>query len=114
MSRLIQGMEIVCRDYREFASERGSLLYLDPPYFIESGAHYYGGRLELEEFKEFLRGVSPANKVVLSEQHAPEFFGLVDGWEWRPVRMRRAANYSRGAGGGDGASETIAWNWRHD
>ena len=103
-SAIIQGMAITNHDYREFWHEDSALVYLDPPYFLQRSSHYYyGGHLDLDEFKWFLAHVSLSNDVVLSEQQSPDFFGM--DWEWRPV----ATNHSLSTG--DPKREIIAWNW---
>ena len=110
ISQLMQGMEILNLSYHKFASETGSLIYLDPPYFVTRDDYYYGGLLDEAEFKSFLRDVGDRNKVVLSEQNGVDFFGIED-WRWRPVRMKRAPAYAKDGSKGEGAPEMIAWNF---
>ena len=92
LSRVIANLTITNRDYKEFATVRSSLLYLDPPYFNNTNGHY-NGVLNLQEFKQFLRCVEDDNQVVLSEQNPPEVFDLPDSYTVYPILLRRSLQY---------------------
>lgn len=43
------------RDYRQVATQKGDLLYLDPPYDAREGCYYYSGRFDFGELFGWLR-----------------------------------------------------------
>ena len=92
LSKIIQDLTIMNKDYRDFACLNNSFLYLDPPYFNNTNGHY-NGVLDLGNFNQFLRTIELKNKVVLSEQNHPEIFDLPDSYTVRPITLMRSLQY---------------------
>ncbi len=92
LSKTIQDLTIMNKDYKEFARVDNSFLYLDPPYFNNTNGHY-NSVLDLGEFNQFLRTIELKNKVVLSEQNHPEIFDLPESYTVRSITLKRSLQY---------------------
>lgn len=92
LSKIIQDLTIMNKDYKDFACLDNSFLYLDPPYFNNTNGHY-NGVLDLGEFNQFLRTIELRNKVVLSEQNHPQIFDLPDSYTVRSITLMRSLQY---------------------
>ncbi len=92
LSKIIQDLTIINKDYKDFDCLDNSFLYLDPPYFNNTNGHY-NGVLDLGEFNQFLRTIELKNKVVLSEQNHPEIFDLPKSYTVRSITLMRSLQY---------------------
>jgi len=92
LSKTIQDLTIMNKDYKDFTCLDNSFLYLDPPYFNNTNGHY-NGVLNLGEFNQFLRTIELKNKVVLSEQNHPEIFDLPESYTVRSITLMRSLQY---------------------
>ena len=92
LSKIIQDLNIMNKDYKDFACLNNSFVYLDPPYFNNTNGHY-NAVLDLGEFNQFLRTIELKNKVVLSEQNHPQIFDLPDSYTVRSITLMRSLQY---------------------
>ncbi len=92
LSKTIQDLTLMNKDYRTFDCVHNSFLYLDPPYFNNTNGHY-NGVLDLEEFNQFLRTIELTNKIVLSEQNHPDIFDLPETYTVRSITLKRSLQY---------------------
>lgn len=92
LSKIIQDLTIMNKDYKDFACLDNSFLYLDPPYFNNTNGHY-NGVLNLGEFNQFLRTIELKNKIVLSEQNHPDIFDLPKNYAVRSITLMRSLQY---------------------
>ncbi|RKU28973.1 hypothetical protein C6497_07195 [Candidatus Poribacteria bacterium] len=92
LSKIIQNLTIMNKDYKDFACLNNSFFYLDPPYFNNTNGHY-NAVLDLGEFNQFLRTIELKNKIVLSEQNHPQIFDLPDSYTVRSITLMRSLQY---------------------
>ena len=92
LSKTIQDLTIMNKDYKAFAGVDNFFFYLDPPYFNNTNGHY-NGVLDLGEFNQFLRAIELKNKVVLSEQNHPNIFDLPESYTVRSITLMRSLQY---------------------
>ena len=92
LSKTIQDLTVMNKDYKTFACVNNAFLYLDPPYFNNTNGHY-NGVLNLSEFNQFLRTIELKNRVVLSEQNHPNLFDLPESYTVRSITLMRSLQY---------------------
>ena len=73
----------ICDDYRNVEIPEDSIVYCDPPY--ENTTGYTTGKFNSNDFWEYVRNLSKTNKVLVSEQSAPDDFVCI--WEKDFKRM---------------------------
>lgn len=93
IARAIRPMNITNRPFGHWRRARDAFLYLDPPYMNNTNGHY-NMVPSTGDFAEFVRAVTPYNRVMISEQSDPADIGLPDCYAVHRVRLRRSLQYA--------------------
>ena len=89
-----------CCDYREYGAVTGATFYLDPPYANRTAQSKLLPKFNSSEFWGFVRHISKANRVYVTEFVAPEDFIVVHDFGDTVVRHHSSK-------GKDGTSECV-------
>ena len=106
ISQRIHHMEISNKEFEKFRDTRHAFLYLDPPYMNNTNGHY-NQVPATESFAEFVRAVSPHNRVMISEQNEPAKIGIPKTYKVYHIMLRRSLQYVTQKG----SMEIIAINY---
>lgn len=92
ISQRIHHMKITNEEFEKFRNIRHAFLYLDPPYMNNTNGHY-NQVLTTESFAEFVRAVSPHNRIMISEQNEPAKIGIPKAYKVYHIMLRRSLQY---------------------
>ncbi|MDE0396222.1 MAG: DNA adenine methylase [Candidatus Poribacteria bacterium] len=92
ISQRIRHMKITNDEFEKFRDIQHAFLYLDPPYMNNTNGHY-NQVPTTESFAEFVRAISPHNRIMISEQNEPAKIGIPKTYKVYHIMLRRSLQY---------------------
>ena len=92
LSKTIQKLKIINKNYEDITNMKNCFIYLDPPYMNNTNGHY-NKIIKVADFVKYLRKIQDDNKVMISEQNTPDYLRLSSKYRVYDVILKRSLQY---------------------